>query len=185
MSTRFTALTVREGDAFLLEVDGWNCLFDSGVNKSIVDLLTYKGIEKLDLAICSHNDVDHAGGFIELLDSSIKIDEIWLPGLWASVLLFVKENCKNQGEVELDDEDFNAELDSVFSDESESEESFNQGLSFFGNLEGTKQFDEIKNRMHGELSHGFHPVDAKTVYWLIDYMRTLVSYHVDWKIIRK
>lgn len=92
MSTRFTALTVREGDAFFMEDNGWKCLFDSGRDETIVNLLEYRGVDKLDLAICSHNDSDHANGFIKLLESNIKIKEIWLPGLWANVLLFVKEN---------------------------------------------------------------------------------------------
>ena len=86
MSTRFTALTIKEGDAFLLEDNGWNCLFDSGKDDSILNLLIHKGIEELDLAICSHNDADHANGFIELLKSGIYIEEIWLPYWWASIL---------------------------------------------------------------------------------------------------
>lgn len=52
MSLKFTALTIREGDAFLLEDNGWKCLFDSGKDGIIVDLLKHKGIDKLDLAIC-------------------------------------------------------------------------------------------------------------------------------------
>lgn len=168
MSTRFTALTVREGDAFLLEDNGWNCLFDSGVNESIVDLLKYKGIEKLDLAICSHNDDDHAGGFIELLDSPIKIDEIWLPGLWASVLLFVKEKCMDRGEVELDDDDFNGDIDSLFSDESVSDESFNHGLSYLGELDDIRHFNGFNNRVHDGLAYKLaHSIceDPEFYYW--------------------
>lgn len=100
MSTRFTALTIKEGDAFLLEDNGWNCLFDSGVDDKIVDLLKYKGINKLDLAICSHNDEDHAQGFIELLESGFIIDEIWLPGLWASILQYIKNHNIHSQEIE-------------------------------------------------------------------------------------
>ena len=92
MSTVFTALEVGKGDAFLIQTPGWNCLFDAGQYPNIIGLLQGKGIYKLDLAICSHNDVDHAKGFIELLkDRSIAIDEIWLPSIFASIIQFVKE----------------------------------------------------------------------------------------------
>lgn len=92
MSLKFHALEVGSGDAFLLENNGWYCLFDAGgAKKRIVDLLKEKGIYKLNLAICSHNDKDHANGFLGLLDhnSGIDIDEIWLPGTWAKIIEFV------------------------------------------------------------------------------------------------
>lgn len=95
MSLKFHALEVGSGDAFLLENNGWYCLFDAGgAKKKIVDLLKEKGIRKLDLAICSHNDKDHANGFLGLLElnSGIDIDEIWLPGTWAKIIEFVVHN---------------------------------------------------------------------------------------------
>lgn len=95
MSTKFTALEIGSGDAFLLEEpeNNWKCLFDAGGSKgTIVSLLKKKKIVNIDLAICSHNDIDHANGFIGLLQSDIQIDEIWLPGTWASVLKYVKDN---------------------------------------------------------------------------------------------
>ena len=147
MSTRFTALTIKEGDAFLIEDNGWNCLFDSGKDELIVDLLRYKGIDKLDLAICSHNDADHANGFIELLKSGFQIDEIWLPGLWASVLQFVKDNCDSRGEIVCDNEYYNGELDSLFSNESVSCESFNQGLSFWTEMNNSNELEFFCNRL--------------------------------------
>ncbi len=95
MSTKFTALEIGSGDAFLLEEseNEWKCLFDAGGSKgTIVSLLRKKKIASINLAICSHNDIDHANGFIGLLRSNIQIDEIWLPGTWASVLKYVKDN---------------------------------------------------------------------------------------------
>ena len=101
MCTKFTALEVGKGDAFLLQNQGWNCLFDAGQYSNIISLLKDKGIHRLHLAICSHNDVDHAKGFIELLkDGSIAIDEIWLPGTWASVLKYVQDIGFGPEEVE-------------------------------------------------------------------------------------
>lgn len=87
MSLKFTALEVGSGDAFLLEDDDKKILFDSGGSKTkIVALLKKKGIKKIDLAICSHNDKDHSNGFLGLLNSKIVIGEIWLPGTWASII---------------------------------------------------------------------------------------------------
>ena len=87
MSLIFTALEIGSGDAFLLEDGDRKILFDAGGSKSkIVDLLKKKGITKIDLAICSHNDKDHSKGFLGLLNSKIGIGEIWLPGTWASII---------------------------------------------------------------------------------------------------
>lgn len=87
MSLKFTALEVGSGDAFLLENGEEKILFDSGGSKTkIVSLLKAKGIKRINLAVCSHNDKDHSNGFLGLLNSSIHIDEIWLPGTWASII---------------------------------------------------------------------------------------------------
>ena len=100
MNTRFTALEIGSGDAFLLEDAGKTILFDSGGSKSkIVSLLKKRGIEKLDLAICSHNDKDHANGFLGLLNSSIKIKEIWLPSTIASIADYLSSNSINIKEI--------------------------------------------------------------------------------------
>lgn len=99
MFLKFTALEVGSGDAFLLEEDERKVLFDSGGNQSlIVKLLKKNEIEKIDLAICSHNDADHANGFIGLLKSNIPVKEMWLPGTWASIIhsvaCFMKHECR-------------------------------------------------------------------------------------------
>lgn len=87
MSLKFTALEVGSGDAFLLEDGDKKILFDSGGNqKLIVRLLKKHKIKNIDIAVCSHNDKDHANGFIGLLKSNIAIKEIWLPGTWASII---------------------------------------------------------------------------------------------------
>lgn len=91
MSLQFKALGIGSGDAFLIEDENKTILFDSGGSKTKLVKLLKKKIKKIDLAICSHNDIDHTNGFIGLLESSdIDIEEIWLPGLWASILQFVK-----------------------------------------------------------------------------------------------
>lgn len=95
MSLSFSALEVGQGDAFLLEKDGWKCLFDSGGSKSgLKSLLKNKRINHLNLAVCSHNDCDHINGFLGILDtnSKITVDEIWLPGLFGSIIQYVVDN---------------------------------------------------------------------------------------------
>lgn len=93
---KFTALEVSEGDAFLLERGEWKCLFDAGEDKTKAkDLLIAKNIQRINLAICSHNDVDHSEGFIEILKSSITIDEIWFPGCWISIIRFIVNNLNS------------------------------------------------------------------------------------------
>ena len=95
MSLIFSALEIGRGDAFLLQDrdSDWNCLVDSGVSKKrIVDILKKKVISIINVAICTHNDIDHAKGFIGLLNSDIKIEEIWLPGNWTSIIQYIKEH---------------------------------------------------------------------------------------------
>lgn len=98
MSLKFTALEIGSGDAFLLEDGDRKILFDAGGSKAkIVSLLKQKRIERIDLAICSHNDKDHSNGFLGLLNSKIEIGEIWLPGTWASIIHsvagFIRHGC--------------------------------------------------------------------------------------------
>lgn len=163
MSTRFTALTIRVGDAFLLEEDnGWNCLFDSGIDGKVVDLLKFKGIDKLDLAICSHNDVDHANGFISLLQSNIKIDEIWLPSFWLSILQYVQKKGIDWAEIDQRNEDISNRMKEglnpqwIFSNDSKpiSEDESNYTLSFFAECpeyELDRHFHDIVRRVTYEL----------------------------------
>lgn len=139
MRTTFTALKIGSGDAFLLKDDGRTILFDSGGDQNrLKKLLKDKGIKKIDLAICSHNDGDHANGFIGLLNSEKKIiDEIWLPYWWSSILLYADEHKINWDQVErisseINDKsikDYNPE--SLFSEEHEplSDEAFDRVLS--------------------------------------------------------
>ena len=46
------------------------------------------------MAVCSHNDSDHINGFLGILDtnSKITVDEIWLPGLFGSIIQYVVDN---------------------------------------------------------------------------------------------
>lgn len=93
---KFKALEIGSGDAFLLETERKQFLFDSGGSKSKIRDLTKKN-KIIDLAICSHNDSDHSNGFIGLLEApSFEIKEIWLPGIWIPILNFIIEERINR-----------------------------------------------------------------------------------------
>ena len=149
MNLKFTALEIGSGDAFLLEDGDRKILFDAGGSQDlIVRLLKKKKIKKIDLAICSHNDIDHANGFIGLLKTDIIIEEIWLPGLWADILQFVIDNRNNSHTIwfELDEYLCNNEAknyspekqryipDNLYKSESVSVESFDDHLAIISEL---------------------------------------------------
>lgn len=87
--TKLTSLLIGSGDSFLMENGKENYLIDSGGNqKTILNLIPFS----INLAICTHNDSDHCKGFIGILKSEKHtIDEIWLLGIWATVIAFVKK----------------------------------------------------------------------------------------------
>lgn len=171
MSLTFTALPVLEGDAFLLQVGDWNCLFDSGVDEKVKDILsnTYN-ITRIDLAICSHNDKDHAEGFKELLQSKIKINEIWLPSFWASILKFVTDKRNFRGGCFDIDRCLNSidpkkikyvnndsDLDSLFDDETVNELDLDRQLSeFFRDYEyNYRSKTKIKNPLYHIIENAY------------------------------
>ena len=85
---KFKSLLIGSGDCFLVENGGLNYLVDSG--KSVSTILRLVPA-KINIAICTHNDSDHTNGFLGILDSNDhSIDEIWLPGIWATVIDFIK-----------------------------------------------------------------------------------------------
>ena len=147
----FTALEIGSGDAFLLEDNEINIIFDSGGSKTtIVRVLKKKKIYNVHLAICSHNDIDHANGFIGLLDSDISIGEIWLPVTWASILDFIIDNkCElfelrhhfANNSVEINDE-IKPQIDGLYSKESISVEDFDERLSYISELIEIYNFTE-------------------------------------------
>ena len=113
---RFVALPVC-GDAFLMENrpikfpphspkrhDCVNILVDSGGSGvELADMLTHEApdLEYIHVAVCTHADRDHAGGFTTLLkhwphknknmskrngDKEAPIGEFWLPWVWCGVI---------------------------------------------------------------------------------------------------
>ncbi|HEY3053831.1 MAG TPA: MBL fold metallo-hydrolase [Thermoanaerobaculia bacterium] len=89
MGTRFVAVEVNQGDAFVIERNGFSALIDGGRSKRIVDLL--RGVVRkphLDAVVCTHNDSDHANGIRYVFESEeFSIAEVWLPGRWVDRLI--------------------------------------------------------------------------------------------------
>jgi hypothetical protein len=86
--SRFIAVPVAQGDAFYLEHDDWSVLVDGGRNQSAFPAV-FQAATKADgvsVAVCTHNDADHANGIIGLLQAGFRCGEVWLPGRWLAAL---------------------------------------------------------------------------------------------------
>jgi beta-lactamase superfamily II metal-dependent hydrolase len=61
-------LDVGQGDAVLIRSPEGNvALVDAGRGDDIVAMLSQRGVEQIDLAVASHGDADHIGGFEHVL----------------------------------------------------------------------------------------------------------------------
>jgi len=98
MFSKFSALPLGSGESFLLETEHagktWAILVDSGkksrrVLKDAV-LAASPNLRHIDIAICTHQDADHANGFRhfakEWYANARTIGEYWLPGRWSAAL---------------------------------------------------------------------------------------------------
>ncbi len=76
---KITFLDVGHGDASVVELpDKRAIVIDTGrTGLQVEAYLKYKGINKIDALIITHNQTDHAGG-VEYLLENFKIDEIWI-----------------------------------------------------------------------------------------------------------
>jgi metallo-beta-lactamase superfamily protein len=101
MTSRFTALPLAGGEAFLLETgharSTWTILVDAGLHSRLprhplVALIrsAAQQVNRIDIAVCTHQDADHAKGFVTFPEawyaSGGSIGEFWLPGRWAAAL---------------------------------------------------------------------------------------------------
>lgn len=86
--SRFIAVPVGQGDAFYLESEGWSVLVDGGRNRSGFASLftTTTRATGVDIAVCTHNDADHANGILGFLEAGLKCGEVWLPSRWLGAL---------------------------------------------------------------------------------------------------
>ena len=62
-------------------------LVDGGKSeRQLPDLFKiHTGTSGVDILVCTHNDADHANGILGFLKSSLRCQEIWLPGSWISI----------------------------------------------------------------------------------------------------
>jgi competence protein ComEC len=83
---RVVALEVGQGAAALVEGLGAAVLVDAGSSfdgldwgkRAVVPALAALGVERLDILILSHGDLDHLGGAAAVLDA-VSVGEIWAP----------------------------------------------------------------------------------------------------------
>lgn len=110
MPSRFTALPLTSGESFVLETDHagkrWVIVYDGGQTKGIGPAKNqlYKLLRahcpeitnRIDIAVCSHSDHDHSGGFPDFVDTwtseGNQIGEFWLPAQWSPALPDVLTN---------------------------------------------------------------------------------------------
>jgi len=94
----FIALPVGGGDAFLLRrgsdvvlIDGGNPNSSSDNGRSFPEMVEDNVVgNELDVVICTHNDSDHSGGILSLLndpEARINIGELWLPLHWTENMI--------------------------------------------------------------------------------------------------
>ncbi|MDZ4310819.1 MAG: MBL fold metallo-hydrolase [Cypionkella sp.] len=98
MASKFTSLPLKSGEAFLLQTDFSGneivILVDSGKRDGTAlmeaILAQEPNLRNIDVAVCTHQDTDHANGFRDFadvwIDDGRTISEFWLPGSWAEAL---------------------------------------------------------------------------------------------------
>lgn len=105
---KLVALPLR-GESFLLAKGDRRVLVDGGYSSTrlskslrVVD----PRLSHIDIVVCTHGDVDHAGGLKDFIDQSgISIGEFWLPGSWkdsVGALLYTPKTVANELVSELD-----------------------------------------------------------------------------------
>ncbi|MDG0059014.1 MBL fold metallo-hydrolase [Priestia sp. P5] len=108
----FIALPVSKGDSFILKDDKYNYVVDGGFNESGITAMVKEeiGEQDIEILICTHYDEDHLNGVIGLIKSTIDINEIWLPSIFAGAEGYLDEysalfdNYESEYEDENDEE---------------------------------------------------------------------------------
>ena len=142
----FKSILIGSGDSFLIKNYHENYLIDSGGNQN---LILNKVPKRINIAICTHNDSDHCKGFMGILKSNKHyIDEIWLPGIWASIIDFIKKSSfdtiisiSRKSEVNLEE----INIENILSDSDENINNLTDDLSFLS--EYLLLFEHIESRL--------------------------------------
>lgn len=79
-----TMIAVGDGSCFVLKAGGQTLMFDCGSQpypligrRSVVPTLQKMGIDKLDVLVISHADLDHYNGTLDVLDA-MPVGEVWV-----------------------------------------------------------------------------------------------------------
>lgn len=91
---KISALDIGQGDAIVIELKDKTVLIDGGstskkqVGKyTMIPFLKYEGIGTIDIAVVTHEDMDHISGLFEVMDDmekgGIRIENLILPGITA------------------------------------------------------------------------------------------------------
>ncbi|WP_049694050.1 MBL fold metallo-hydrolase [Planococcus versutus] len=82
-------IDVGQGDATLLEVDGFSILIDAGnwKSKEVVDYLKEQNIKDIDIVVGTHPDADHIGQLAQVI-GEFEVGEAWMSGNSSSSATF-------------------------------------------------------------------------------------------------
>lgn len=79
-------LDVGQGDGIYMHVDDMDILIDCGSTSKLSlgeytmePFLLYKGVDDIEMSFVTHSDIDHISGVLYLLDSDIRIKNLYLP----------------------------------------------------------------------------------------------------------
>ncbi len=92
---RITYINVGQGDSALIHgPDGFAVLIDGGppaAAPTVLAVLAAQGVTNLDLILASHNDADHIGGLVEILEASQpQVVAVWYNGYPTTSDLFTE-----------------------------------------------------------------------------------------------
>ena len=90
---KITYLNVGQGDSALVQgPDGFDILIDGGDTDdglTVVAYLQAQGIDDIDVMLASHNDADHIGGLVDVLEGAIPVRQVLYNGYDGSSGLFL------------------------------------------------------------------------------------------------
>ena len=79
-------LDVGQGDGIYMHIDDLDILIDGGSTSkpslgeySMEPFLLYKGVDDIEMSFITHSDIDHISGILYLLETDIKIENMFLP----------------------------------------------------------------------------------------------------------
>lgn len=91
---RISYLNVGQGDSALIQgPDGFDILIDGGdtdVGPTVVAYLAQAGVTELEVVLASHNDADHIGGLVDVLQAGIPVGQVYYNGYPSESDLFAE-----------------------------------------------------------------------------------------------